>query len=350
MSILVDSLYQNKDIFMREVISNANDALDKIRFSALRNPSVLDGGPRELEVLIDVDENNHTLSITDTGIGMTKKDLIEKLGTIAKSGTNDFQRLLQTGDTNLIGQFGVGFYSTFLVADHVTVKSKHNNDDKQWIWIGNAGANFSVVEDPRGITLGRGTQIILHLKENSWSYLDRDRLVTIIRHYSMFVDFPVKIWHYHQVTQEETEVDDVDEEAKDDADIFEGDADVVENSDEDTDEYTTMAEGQREKKGAKKHIWQWEQINTRKPIWLRDPANVPENDYNEFFKAFFKDTGAPLYHTHFKAEGRLTFSALLFVPGTPQSGDRTIERITRNVRLYVKRVLVHDCCPTTSTS
>jgi HSP90 family molecular chaperone len=341
MSILVDSLYQNKDIFMRELISNANDALDKIRFSALRNPSVLDGGPRDLQVLIDIDENNHTLSITDTGIGMTKRDLVEKLGTIAKSGTNDFQRLLKTGDTNLIGQFGVGFYSSFLVADKVTVISKHNNDEKQWIWIGDASARFAVAEDPRGNTLGRGTQIILHLKDNALGYLDRDRLVTIVRHYSMFVDFPVRIWHHHQVVAEETEVDDIDEQDQDNTDVFDGD-DVVEDSDERSDDYVTLADGQKEQKGVKKEVWQWEQINTRKPLWLRDPANVPENDYSDFFKAHFKDSNQLLYHVHFKAEGRMSFAALLFIPGTPNSGDRTIERVTRNVRLYVKRVLVQD--------
>ena len=341
MNILVDSLYQNKEIFMRELISNANDALDKIRFSALRDPTVLDKGPKELEILVDVDEDERTLSITDTGIGMTKKDLVEKLGTIARSGTNDFQKLLQSGDTNLIGQFGVGFYSAFLVADKVTVISKSNADSKQWIWIGDSSAHFSIAEDPRGNTLGRGTQIILHLKESAYGFLDRDRLVTIMRHYSMFVDFPVKIWHHHQVFEEENEIgEDMTEERIEGDEVFMGD-DVVE-SDEESTEYVTFQDGQEEKKGVKKKVWQWEQVNNRKPLWLQDPADIPENDYAEFYKAYFKDNNGPLFHAHFKAEGRITFSALLFVPSKAPPADQVMERITRNVRLYVKRVLVQD--------
>ncbi|KAK8878121.1 Heat shock protein HSP 90-beta [Tritrichomonas musculus] len=342
MNILVDSLYQNKDIFLREMISNANDALDKIRFSSLRDPTVLNNGPKDLEILIDVDEDNRTLSITDTGIGMTKKDLIEKLGTIAKSGTNDFQKLLQSGDSNLIGQFGVGFYSAFLVADKVTVISKNNRDPDQWIWVGDVSSQYSVAKDPRGNTLGRGTQIILHLKENSYNYLDRDRLISIVRHYSMFVDFPIKIWHYHQTYVEEDEEPE-EQEDMDTKDIFDGDDVVESNSDDDSStEYVTFNDGQNRKKGIKKKIWQWEQINNHKPLWLQDPDQVPENDYQAFYKAFFKDGSAPLCHIHFKAEGRITFNTLLFVPSTAPPADKIMERITRNVRLYVRRVLVQD--------
>ena len=342
MNILVDSLYQNKDIFLRELISNANDALDKIRFSALRDPKVLEGGPSDLEILIDIDEDNKTLSITDTGIGMTKRDLIEKLGTIAKSGTNDFQRLLQSGDTNLIGQFGVGFYSAFLVADRVTVISKNNMDPDQWIWIGDVSSKYSVVKDPRGNTLGRGTQIILHLKESCYNYFNRDRLISIIRHYSMFVDFPIKIWHYHQVFVEQDE-DDEDLEDKIEADMFDGE-DVVEPSDssESSTEFVTFNEGQEQKKGIKKIVWQWEQVNNKQPLWLMDPDDIPESSYQEFYKAFFKDGTPPLYHIHFKGEGRITFNSLLFIPATAPPADKIMERITRNVRLYVRRVLVQD--------
>ena len=206
LSILIDSLYHNKNIFMRELISNANDALDKIRFEAIRDPSVLDSGSKNLEILIDINEEEKTLSITDTGIGMTKDELINNLGRIAKSGTYEFQKMLQSGDTNLIGQFGVGFYSSFLVADRVTVISKSNNDSKQWIWESDASASFTVTEDPRGNTLGRGTSVILHLKDSCYNYVDRDKIMAIVRHYSMFVDFPVKIWHFKEVYVEEDDV------------------------------------------------------------------------------------------------------------------------------------------------
>ena len=343
LSILIDSLYHNKDIFMRELISNANDALDKVRFEAIRNPSALDGGPKNLEILIDINEEEKTLSITDTGIGMTRNELIENLGRIARSGTLEFQRLLQTGDTNLIGQFGVGFYSAFLVSDRVTVISKSNNDTKQWIWESDATSSFTVTEDPRGVTLGRGTSVILHLKDNCYNYVDRDRIISIIRHYSMFVDFPVKIWHFREIYVEEDEAVDV----SITEDVF-GDEDVIEES-SDAEEIK-----QPKKKKSKeieeedkrpltlKTIWTWLQVNDRKPIWLRDPNEVAESDYNEFFTIFFKEPKGPQLHIHFKAEGRVIFSALFFVPSVAPPSDQLFAHTTRNIRLYVKRILVQD--------
>ncbi|KAH0794506.1 Hsp90 protein [Histomonas meleagridis] len=322
LNILIDSLYQNKDVFLRELISNANDALDKIRFQGIRDPSIFETGSKDLEILIDVNEEQKTLSITDTGIGMTKEELIENLGRIAKSGTSEFQKMLQSGDTNLIGQFGVGFYSSFLVADKVTVISKSNNSSKQYIWESDASSEFTVVEDPRGVTLGRGTSIILHLKSNAYNYVDRDKLISIIRHYSMFIDFPVKIWHYKDTFVEESEEN---ENVFDDNEVIEHDS---------------------KQKGktniVKKRIWQWIQINDRKPIWLREPDEVSESDYTEFFKMFFKEPRGPLTYSHFKAEGRVIFNGLFFIPSVPPPSDQLFSEITRNVRLYVKRVLVSD--------
>jgi heat shock protein beta len=335
MGILVDSLYQNKDIFMRELISNANDALDKIRFQAIRDPSVLDGGPKALEVLIDVNEEQKTVSITDTGIGMTKSEMVENLGRIAKSGTSDFQKMLQSGDTNLIGQFGVGFYSAFLVADKVTVISKSNNSTRQSIWVGDASSQFTVVDDPRGVTLGRGTSVILHLKDNAYGYVDRDRLISIVRHYSMFVDFPVKIWHFKDEFIEQLKA------VAPKADVFDETASVVEDSDEE-EEVKPKKKSERGLETVKRRVWQWVQINDRKPIWLREPGVVAESDYSEFFQIFFKEPRGPLYYTHFEAEGRVVFNALFFIPSVPPPADRLFELITRNVRLYVKRILVAD--------
>lgn len=338
MNILVDNLYQNKDIFMRELISNANDALDKIRFQAIRDPSVLEKGPKALEILIDVNEEQKTLSITDTGIGMTKDELIENLGRIAKSGTSEFQKMLQSGDTNLIGQFGVGFYSAFLVADKVTVISKSNNSTKQYIWISDASQQFTVVEDPRGVTLGRGTSIILHLKDNAYGYVDRDRLISIVKHYSMFVDFPVKIWHYKDSFVEQSK----ETSTKSDEDIFKDDEGVKEEDSEPEGDDKTVAQGDTDTEMVKKRIWQWIQINDRKPIWLREPNEVAESDYSEFFQMFFKEPKGPLLHTHFKAEGRVVFNALFFIPSVAPPAEKLFAQLTRNVRLYVKRILVSD--------
>ena len=356
--ILIDNLYQNKDIFLRELISNANDALDKIRFQMIRDPTVTENGPKDLEILIDVNEEQKTLSITDTGIGMTKEELIENLGRIAKSGTSEFQKMLQSGDTNLIGQFGVGFYSAFLVADKVTVISKSNNSTKQYIWISDATSRFSVVEDPRGVTLGRGTSIILHLKDNCYNYVDRDRLVSIIKHYSMFVDFPVKIWHFKDVYVTESKNEESTEADKIGKDIFNDDnnKDVIEEESEDDKETSEENDAQLSKSKKsnkedednedyeviKKRIWQWVQINDKKPIWLRDPTEVSESDYDEFFMIFYKEPKPPLLHTHFNAEGRVIFNALFFIPSVPPPAEKTFEQTTRNIRLYVKRILVAD--------
>jgi len=174
MDIIINSLYQNKDIFLRELISNASDALDKVRFLALADPEFL-GETKSLEMKIAYDEEKRTLTITDTGVGMTKQDLIENLGTVAKSGTTNFvEAIANTGDLSLIGQFGVGFYSVYLVADKVRVASKHNDDD-QTIWESTADNTFSVAEDPRGNTLGRGTEITLFLKDDASEFMDQDR-------------------------------------------------------------------------------------------------------------------------------------------------------------------------------
>jgi len=212
MNIIINSLYSNKDIFLRELISNASDALDKIRFLSLTNAKLLgEGDQAKLEVKIEIDKDTNTIHITDKGIGMTRDELKNNLGTIAKSGTKEFlETMTKKADMNLIGQFGVGFYSVFLVADVVSVISKHNND-KQYIWESTAQDNFSIVEDPRGNTLGRGTRISLHLKEDSRDYLDPNRVKELVKRYSEFISYPIYLWNSKQV---EVEVP-VEEEKKD---------------------------------------------------------------------------------------------------------------------------------------
>jgi len=343
MKLIINSLYRNKEIFLRELISNASDALDKIRLLSLTDKSVMDA-TNELSIKIKANKESHVLTITDTGIGMTKQDLINNLGTIAKSGTADFLSKLQEasqGDSSefsdLIGQFGVGFYSAFLVADKVIVATKHN-DDKQYIWESDS-ASFSIVEDPRGNSLKRGTQISLILKEEAYDYLQQDTLKDLIAKYSQFINFNIYLWDSTTTTVEEP-VEDEDETLNQE----EGEEEKK-DSDEDgkVEEEKEEEEGKVKTKKVERTTWDWELINQSKPIWTRKPSEIPIEEYNEFYKSITKDSGAPLTHSHFIAEGEVTFKSLLFIPATqPAESFNRYGTLSDNIKLYVRRVFITD--------
>lgn len=215
MDIIINSLYKNKEVFLRELISNASDALDKIRFLALSNPDALESN-KDLEIMISFDEERKTLTIRDTGVGMSKSELVANLGTVAKSGTTNFVEALADGaDMSLIGQFGVGFYSIYLVADKVRVVSKCN-DDSQHIWESTADSSFSVAKDPRGDTLGRGTEITMYLKDDAADFMKQDKVEELIKRYSEFITFPIKLY---KKTTETVEIEEVEEEEEEEAPI-----------------------------------------------------------------------------------------------------------------------------------
>jgi len=339
MKLIINSLYRNKEVYLRELISNASDALDKIRLIALTDKSALDA-TAELSIKIKADKENHVLHITDTGIGMTKQDLINNLGTIAKSGTADFLNKLQDASSNdqfndLIGQFGVGFYSAFLVADRVVVTTK-NNDDKQYIWESDADS-YTVVEDPRGDTLKRGTTISLYLKEESYDFLEQDTVRDLVKKYSQFINFNIYLWGSSTKTAEEPI-----EEDEEDATPAEDEA--KEEDDEGTVEEDKEEEEKKPKtKKVDKTTWDWELCNEAKPIWTRKPDEIEQGEYDEFYKSITKDKNGPMTQTHFIAEGEVTFKSLLFVPNTQASEQfNKYGQAAENIKLYVRRVFITD--------
>ncbi|ELU00023.1 hypothetical protein CAPTEDRAFT_159587 [Capitella teleta] len=331
MKLIINSLYKNKEIFLRELISNASDALDKIRFMALTDKEAL-SATDEMSIKIKADRDNHVLHITDTGVGMTKADLINNLGTIAKSGTSDF--LSSVGDaqsqqemTDLIGQFGVGFYSAFLVADRVVVTTKHNDDD-QYIWESDS-ASFSISKDPRGNTLERGTTISLHLKEEAHIFLEQFKINELVSKYSQFINFDIYLWDSKTITEtEEVEEEEPAEEASDDE---EDDGKVEEEEEE------------KEAKTVEKTVWDWVMMNEAKPIWTRKTAEISDEEYNEFYKSFSKDSSDPMAHTHFTAEGEVTFKSILYIPKTsPSDMFQSYGKKLDMIKMYVRRVFITD--------
>merc|ERR1711877_39754 len=241
------------------------------------------------------------------------------------------EAMAEGGDANLIGQFGVGFYSAFLVADKVTWASKCNDDPVQHVWESSADASFTVVDDPRGNTLGRGSRVTLHLKEDAHDYLSEDKLKETAKKYSQFIQFPIYVKVKKEVdtdTEEDDDDDKDDEEEKDD----------VETKDDDEEK-----EEEEKKAPTKKTVYEWEQVNTQKAIWLRAKEDVTEEEYNEFYKSISKDYLDPLAYTHFNAEGEIEFKSILFLPKkAPFDMMDNYWTKKSEVKLFVRRVLVAD--------
>ncbi len=295
LDIVAHSLYSNKEIFLRELISNASDACDKLRYLAVTDGDLMKDDP-DFRIDLEIDKDGKTLTISDNGVGMNRQELIDNLGTIARSGTDAFMAQMENNKdgSNLIGQFGVGFYSAYMVSDKISVTSRRAGEDQGWSWISDGKGTFTVSETDKDT---RGTSIVLHLKEEQKEYGEELRLRTIIKTYSDHIPIPIRLKKAASKNEDGT----------------------IENAEE------------------------WETLNSASAIWTRSKSDVSDEQYKEFYHHVAHAYDDPWLREHFRVEGVLEYSGLLYIPGSKPFDLFHPDR-KHGVKLYVRRVFITDDC------
>merc|ERR1712159_558198 len=343
MDLIVNSLYSNKDVFLRELISNASDACDKLRFRSVQEPEILNGQSiADLSIKVRGQESDKTLTIEDNGIGMSKDELVTNLGTIANSGTSKVMEMLKqqneaASGENLIGKFGVGFYSSFLVADTVRVTSKSNDDGKAWTWeskIDSTSYTIREASESEAKDLVRGTRITLNLKDECEEYATDKKLSSLVKTYSEFITFPIEVF---STIQKSMQVEDV-EATKAKKEEWEKKKIEAEAKGEEF----TEPEPEKVMKEEMYDEQDWERQNNDKPIWTLAPKDVSDDQYNEFFKTTFKEFLDPLAVSHFKVEGEMEFKSILYVPGMAPFEQQDMMQKSKSIKLFVRKVFISD--------
>jgi len=359
MNMIIHNFYSSKDIFIRELISNASDAIDKVKFESLNKPSYLESNT-DFNIKISVDKNNRSLIIEDSGIGMTNTDLINCLGTIAKSGTEEFVKNMMASTSEkstMIGQFGVGFYSAFLVADRVQVYTKHPESEKVLMWESDAVSGYTITETDID-DLKRGSRIVLYIKEDQVEYLEYSKISEIVKKHSGFATYPIYLLKMTKVSkpksklEQESEFSVIDEtkqeteQPKQETEQTESKDDVVIDSDSDIEVEKSTQTDEPESKQDMEEVEElvYDKLNNES-LWLKSPSEVKPEEYAEFYKSISSDFDTYQKVKHFRAEGNVEFSSIIYIPKRAPNDMFEKKTDRTNIKLYVKRVLITDSCP-----
>jgi molecular chaperone HtpG len=336
LSLIINTFYSNKDIFLRELISNASDALDKYRHTVLTENKTV---PNDLSIRIRFSPSEKTLVIEDNGIGMNKTELVNNLGTIARSGTKAFMEAVSSGQNlvSLIGQFGVGFYSSYLVADKVSVTSRRDDSEEAYIWESEASGTFVVRQASNAEMKGlsRGTVITLSMKEDQCEYLAETKLRDLVKKHCGYISYPVQLYTEKQVEEDDDDASETEAKNQEEEDEKEGNVEEVVQED-------AAPSQAKEKKFVTKS--DWITLNQVKPVWLRPPDEVTHDEYASFYRSLANDWEDHLAVKHFTVEGQLEFKSVLFIPRRAPFDMFNGQTKPRNIKLYVRRVFIMDDC------